>query len=67
MQKIKDILTSSRVKSFVWRLGAVMAIAGFNYLQSQLTNYGFSPEVVVVAGLVLGEITKALNNYYQGL
>jgi hypothetical protein len=67
MNTLKEILLSKRVKSFAWRLGAVMTIAGVAYLQQNITNFELPGWTVLVGGLILGEITKALNNYYQGL
>ena len=52
-----------RVKSLVWR-ASMMAIAVF--LSSIAENIGvleLSPQVTVLLGLVLGEVSKWLNNY----
>lgn len=52
-----------RLKSFIWRAGAVGAVAVLNYVAEQLGASGLSVEIVTVIGLVIGEITKAINNY----
>jgi len=63
MQKIKEVLLSNRFKSFYWRTGA-MALASFISLISEsLTGFGLSGQSVVVLGLILGELTKAINNF----
>jgi hypothetical protein len=52
-----------RIKSLAWRAG-MMAIAVF--LGSVSENIGLlelSPQVTVLIGLVLGEVSKWLNNY----
>ena len=60
-----ELFTSSRLKSFTWRLGSVMVVAGLGYISSSLGEFDLSPEAVVFLGLVLGEITKAINNATQ--
>lgn len=65
MEKLIQILTSNRFKSFYWRAG-MMAVAGFLGLLAQ--NVGkleLPPEATAVLGLVLGEISKALNDNYK--
>lgn len=59
---LKELFNSNRLKSFLWRAGAVMLVAGLNYLSENIGQFNLSPQMVVFAGLVLGEITKALNN-----
>lgn len=52
-----------RLKSFAWRLGVVMLVAGVNYVVEQVASVGLSQEWVVFVGLIGGEITKYLNNH----
>ena len=66
MQNIKEVLLSNRFKSFYWRAGAMMAIALLNAIIENLSSFGLSTELVVLLGLILGEITKVLNNFSQG-
>jgi len=61
---MKDFFSSSRFKSFCWRAGAMMIVALLNAILESSLAFGLSTEMVVFLGLVLGEITKALNNYY---
>jgi len=51
-----------RFKSFVWRLGAVIAVASANFLAENLGLFGLSTQVQIVLGLILGEVTKFLNS-----
>lgn len=65
MKNLKKIfLTSaliSRYKSFVWRLGGMIAVFILSVVLSQASELQLSNGVVVVLGLVMGEITKYLN------
>lgn len=57
-----EFFSSIRLKSFLWRAGAMGAVAVIGVFQAEITNYSLRPEIIAVLGLVLGEITKALNN-----
>jgi hypothetical protein len=64
MQKIKEIFFSNRFKSFYWRTGMmVLAVIIGSILSNidMLTPY-LNPTTVTVLGLILGEISKAINN-----
>jgi hypothetical protein len=54
----------SRIKSLAWRIAMMVLAVGIDYV---LKNMGlFIPtEYTVLAGLILGEISKAINNEYQ--
>lgn len=54
-----------RLYSFLWRLGAVMVIAGLNFIIKNISELGLPVIWVTVIGLLLGEVTKFLNNKYQ--
>lgn len=60
---IKNIFQNKRVKSFLWRTGmmvlAVLVSQGTEALPllAEYTN----PTTIVILGLVMGEISKALN------
>ena len=59
-----ELLQSKRFKSFYWRMGA-MAVAGLIDLTlADISTLEMPPTVTVVVGLVLGEISKALNKKY---
>lgn len=62
MKQIIEVFMSKRFKSFYWRT-AMMVIAGFlTLVVEQIGDFGLSPQVAVVLGLILGEISKALNS-----
>lgn len=62
MNKIIEILKSKRVKSFIWRT-SMMAIAGLiSIIASNLGILELSTQTTIIFGLILGEISKALNN-----
>jgi len=50
-----------RSKSFIWRLGGMLAIALLDFVGGQLGLFNLPPEVVGVVGLILSEVTKQLN------
>lgn len=66
MNKLKEFLLSNRLKSLYWRTGCMFAVAFLNALSESLGGFGLSGQSLVFAGLVLGEVTKALNNFLAG-
>ena len=67
MQYIWHLFNESRIKSFLWRslgmgVAAMLAYAGENYASLEL-----GPVVTTLAGLFIGELTKAWNNYQRSL
>jgi hypothetical protein len=62
---LNELLNSNRLKSFLWRGGAIMLVAGLNFVSSNIGEFNLSQQMVVFIGLVIGEITKALNNVAQ--
>ena len=61
-----------RIKSFVWRLLGMASVAGLAFFSQNLDiieTLPLSPEVkgllVIIAGLVVGETTKWLNNRFE--
>ena len=63
---IKEFFRSERMKSFLWRAG-MMSVAGFcNVLAESLAGFKLTPEATTVLGLILGEISKAINNSLSG-
>jgi len=55
---------NKQVKSFLWRLGAMVVVTAINYTVENLTGLGVSEPLVVIIGLVSGEITKIINKKY---
>lgn len=63
---LKDVLLSTRMKSLYWRV-SMMAVAGFcNVLSDSLVGFHLTPEATTLLGLVLGEVSKAINNSVSG-
>lgn len=56
----------NRVKSFTWRLSIMIIVALINYVAANYTGFGLSPELTVLVGLVIGEISKFLNTELSG-
>lgn len=52
----------NRGKSFLWRAGMMLAAIAVDFGVQSLGDFNLSPEVVVVLGLVLGEVSKYLNS-----
>lgn len=55
-----------RLKSLAWRAGAVGVVAILNFIAETLGASGLSPVIVTSIGLVIAEVTKAINNYVSG-
>jgi len=56
------VIILKRIKSFLWRVGMLGVIAGLNFTAANLNLFNLPAEVVIIASLVLSEITKQLNN-----
>ena len=50
-----------RIKSLLWRAGAVALVAGLAEVSQGLPDLGLPEFAVVLAALVVGEVTKYLN------
>lgn len=68
MSKIKNVLLSNRFKSFYWRLSMMLVaiIAGELAINIDMFSPYISAELVIVLGLLFGEISKGINNYLSG-
>ena len=63
---ISHIFHEDRLKSLAWRASA-MALAAFTgYIATSIESMQIPGGWVVVAGLVLGEVSKGLNNWVSG-
>lgn len=63
LKKIWSVLTSKRFKAFYWSSFA-MVLAGFlDLIVTELTAWDPNHTITVMAGLVIAQVTKALNNY----
>jgi hypothetical protein len=52
----------NRFKSLLWRAGMVALAAGLSWVLNNLSMLSLSPTLTVVIGLVLGEVSKQINN-----
>ena len=50
-----------RLQSFAWRLGAILGAALIQFALDNIGLINLSPEVTIVLGLILGEVSKWLN------
>lgn len=62
---LSELFSSTRLKSFIWRGGAMGLVAMLGYFQTNIQVLQLSALQVAIAGLILGEMTKALNNVAQ--
>lgn len=60
----KSIIVS-RLKSLAWRIGGMAVVFGINWVANNLGMFNLSPTLTILAGLVLGEITKFINVQLQ--
>ena len=64
---IKAFFQNSRVKSFFWRTGmmCLAVVVGGLLTNIDLLAPYISPALVGILGLILGEVSKAINSYLQ--
>jgi len=55
------IILIKRSKSFLWRIGMLAVAGAVDFAAVNLDLFDLPPVTVVIAGLVLGEISKYLN------
>lgn len=55
-------LLLKRFKSLMWRTGMMVLAIVVTFTAENLGLFGLSPEATVFLGLVLGEVSKYLNN-----
>jgi hypothetical protein len=60
--KIVQVLISNRFKSFYWRTGMMVLASALAFFADNIALFEFNATVTVVLGLVLGEVSKAVNN-----
>ncbi len=56
-------ILQKRLKSFAWRLGSYMAIAGLAFIAENIGDFMLPEYITVIVALICGEITKQLNSY----
>lgn len=64
LDKVFDILLSPRFKSFYWRSAMMTLATLLTMFTNTIADLGLSQQTAVVLGLILGEISKHLNNRY---
>ena len=57
-----DSALIKRIKSFLWRIGMMTAAFIATAVADNIGMLEFSPVVTTVLGLILGEVSKALNS-----
>lgn len=65
MNKVWSFLTSNRVKSLAWRTAMMMIATGLSAVANNVGVLALSPETTIFIGLVLGEISKAINSSFK--
>ena len=61
MTKKNQTILANRTKSLAWRIGMMSLAFIIAFVADNIGLFEFSAEVTSVIGLVLGEISKALN------
>ena len=61
LEKIKEILTSKRLIATYWHAGAMIGIVGLDIILEQFAAWNPNDFLTVFVGLVIAQITKALN------
>jgi len=56
-----------RIKSFMWRTAMIGIVAIIDFFIKSLVNIEISNQYTVIAGLILGEISKYLNKKYGNI
>ena len=56
-----------RLSSFGWRVGMMLLALLVDFAVENVAGFGLSNEIVIILGLVLGEVSKQINNKLRGL
>ena len=62
--KVLSVLGSNRLQSFYWRTGMMCLAVVIDQSILLIGDIGLSPQVVVVLGLVLGEVSKFIHTKF---
>ena len=65
-QKVLSLFQSPRFISFYWQAGSVALVGFLSLIGENLANLGLPEWAVVFTGLILAQITKAINNRKLG-
>jgi hypothetical protein len=55
----------ARLKSFLWRTGMMVVAVCIDFALQNMGSFNLTPGAVTVLGLLLGEVSKFLNNQLQ--
>jgi hypothetical protein len=55
-----------RIESFLWRTGMMVLAMAIDFALQNIAEFRLPPLATVTLGLVLGELSKALNAKLQG-
>jgi len=58
-------ILKNRILSFIWRLGAMVAVAILGFVLKVLPDFATPEIVAVVVALIIGEVTKFLNKQFH--
>ena len=61
MTEENRIILGKRAMSLTWRACMMLLALGIDFLLENLGLFDLSPDVVIVLGLILGEVSKWLN------
>lgn len=62
LNKILEVLSSNRFKSFYWRTSMMVLATVVAFLSENLVDFNLPPYATVAIGLALGEVSKYLNS-----
>lgn len=62
---LSELFSSTRLKSLLWRSGVMGVVAMLTYFQTNIQILQLDVTSAAILGLVLAEVTKALNNVIQ--
>ena len=62
MTKKNKTIYINRLKSFAWRTGMMVLALAISFFLENIGLLELNPEVEVVLGLILGEVSKYLNS-----
>lgn len=66
LNNVKNLFISPRFVSFYWQAGSVALVGLLSLISENLASIGLPDWAVVFTGLVIAQITKAINNRKLG-
>ena len=65
MSKENKQILQTRAKAFLWRYGMIGLAFGLDFITTNLGLFNLPMPVTLTVGVVLGEVSKCLNNKYD--